>query len=466
MAEKPHSLAIPFRDPTTAFAPFAAEPIAALLDGGVSPEPQGRYAYIAADPYRIVRVEDGLFVDGAREAGDPFTALVRELDRATLDTDPDLPPFQTGAVGFIGYEMGGCLERLPPPRSRGLDFPDMVIALYDTIAAFDMENSRAWVIAADVSPGRPPASVRATEMARRIEAAEPTLIDWRARAPWRAELDRAAHEEMVAQGIEYIHAGDIFQANLTGRLHNVLPEDLSPWMLYRRLRTTSPAPFAAYLACGEGRQILSASPERFLSLRPDGTVETRPIKGTRARGESRGKDIALAQELVASAKDHAENLMIVDLLRNDLSRASLIGSVAVPQLCALETFANVHHLVSVVTSRLKPGHGPFHLLKAAFPGGSVTGAPKIRAMEIIHELEPARRGPYCGTILWAGFDGAMDSSIIIRTMVISDRQIVLQAGGGIVADSSPADEYDEALVKARSLMRCLAPAADEAEAVA
>ena len=291
-------------------------------------------------------------------------------------------------------------------------------------------------------------------------------MDWRARALWRAELDRSEYEAMVAGGLDYIHAGDIFQANLTGRFLSTLPEGLSPWMLYRRLRTSSPAPFAAYLACGAGRQVLSASPERFLSLKPDGTVETRPIKGTRPRGPSRAEDRALARALVASEKDNAENLMIVDLLRNDLSRASLIGSVAVPQLCELETFANVHHLVSVVTSRLKPGHGPFHLIKAAFPGGSVTGAPKIRAMEIIRELEPARRGPYCGTVLWAGFDGAMDSSIVIRTMVVSDRRVVLQAGGGIVADSSPADEYEESLVKARSLMRCLSPATDETEAVA
>ncbi len=466
MADKPFSLEIPYRDPTTAFGSFVGEPVAALLDGAAPHDARSRYAYIAADPYRVVTSDTGLSVDGTPAAGDPFTALIRELDAATMDTDDSLPPFQTGAVGFIGYEMGQVLERLPRPKDNRLDFPDMVVGFYDTIAAFDLQDRRAWIIASDIAPGRPSAKRRAAGMAARIADAEASLIDWRPRASWRAELERDDYEAMVGHGINYIHAGDIFQANLTGRFHSVLPADLSPWMLYRRLRTTSPAPFAAYLACGAGRQILSASPERFISLRPDGTVEARPIKGTRPRGESRTEDLALAQELVDSEKDNAENLMIVDLLRNDLSRASLIGSVAVPQLCALETFANVHHLVSVITSRLKPGLGPFHLIKAAFPGGSVTGAPKIRAMEIINELEVSQRGPYCGSVLWAGFDGAMDSSIIIRTIVISESEIVLQAGGGIVADSSSADEYEEALVKARSLMRCLAPAAAESEAVA
>jgi para-aminobenzoate synthetase component 1 len=217
------------------------------------------------------------------------------------------------------------------------------------------------------------------------------------------------------------------------------------------------APFSAFLDLGGGRAIASASPERFLSLDASGHVETRPIKGTRPRGSNAEEDARLRWELAQSAKDRAENLMIVDLLRNDLSRVSTPGSVRVPSLCEVESFSAVHHLVSSIQADLAPGKGAVDLLMASFPGGSVTGVPKIRAMEIIQELEPARRGPYCGAIAWLGWDGAMDSSIVIRTVAMAGRDIVVQAGGGIVADSDPAAEYEETLVKARPLLTALCP---------
>jgi para-aminobenzoate synthetase component 1 len=236
-----------------------------------------------------------------------------------------------------------------------------------------------------------------------------------------------------------------------------MPRGLDPFMLYRRLRSLSPAPFAAFISASDGTTILSASPERFLSLDPEGLVVTRPIKGTRPRGRTPGEDKALANELSLSEKDQAENLMIVDLMRNDLSRVCRLGSVEVSELATLESFANVHHLVSEVRGTLFPNLGPVDLLRATFPGGSITGAPKIRAMEIINELEPARRGPYCGAIAWIGFDGAMDSSIVIRTLVIKDGQVAAQAGGGIVADSDPAAEYDESMDKVWALLQSLDP---------
>jgi len=217
----------------------------------------------------------------------------------------------------------------------------------------------------------------------------------------------------------------------------------------------NPAPFAAYLNFGE-TVIESASPERFLSLR-NGWVETRPIKGTRPRGSTAEEDERLATELLASEKDNAENVMIVDLLRNDLSRVCRDGSVSVPELCALETYATVFHLVSTVVGEMRPGLGAVDLLRASFPGGSITGAPKIRAMEIIAELEPTQRGPYCGSVGWFGFDGGMDTSIVIRTYAIKDGWVTFQAGGGIVADSDPAAEYEESLAKARALIRALQP---------
>jgi para-aminobenzoate synthetase component 1 len=374
---------------------------------------------------------------------------------------PGLPPFQGGAVGFLGYELGRHLERLPPSPAGGLDVPDMVIGFYDTVAAFDASDKRAWILAADVagpSRGRLPAEIRAATMAARLESApDPGAVDWTATGTWRREIERPDYERAVARVIDYIIDGDIFQANLTQRFIGALPDGLDAYALYRRLRALTPAPYAAFLACGPGCHVASASPELFLRLDPDGGVETRPIKGTRSRGRTPGEDLALAAELRASEKDRAENLMIVDLLRNDLSRVCALGSVRVDDLFALESYANVHHLVSVVRGRLQPGRGAVDLLRAAFPGGSITGAPKIRAMEIITELEPSRRGPYCGAIAWLGFDGAMESSIVIRTVTIKDGMAVAQAGGGIVADSDPAAEYDETITKARPLLTSLDP---------
>ena len=252
---------------------------------------------------------------------------------------------------------------------------------------------------------------------------------------------------------DHIARGDIYQANLTRRLET--PFEGDPWELYRRLRTGDPSLFSAYLDLGAGplsgrpRALLSASPEPFLSVDPDGVVKTDPIKGTRPRGRTRDEDRALARELLGSAKDRAENVMIVDVLRNDLGRVCRPGSVRVPRLCRLERTAAVQHLVSTVTGVLADGHDAFDLLAASFPGGSITGAPKIRAMEILEELEPVRRGPYTGALGWIGPDGAMQTSIIIRTFVADGRRLTLHVGGGITYRSDPAAEWDETVAKAR-----------------
>ncbi|MGF1612091.1 MAG: aminodeoxychorismate synthase component I, partial [Kiloniellales bacterium] len=294
-------------------------------------------------------------------------------------------------------------------------------------------------------------------LAERLGAA-PVLADLpepaAAGAAAAANFTRPAYEAAVQRGIDYIHAGDIFQANLSQRFSARLPAGETPFMLYRRLRALNPAPFAAYLKFGQD-VIASSSPERFLKL-SDGQVESRPIKGTRPRGHDAAEDEALARELLASEKDRAENVMIVDLLRNDLSRVCRDSSVAVPELCVLERYATVYHLVSTIVGELRPGKTAVDLLEASFPGGSITGAPKIRAMEIIAELEPTRRGPYCGSIGYIGFDGDMDSSIVIRTFSIHGDQVSFQVGGGIVADSRPAEEYEETLAKGRALLAALA----------
>jgi para-aminobenzoate synthetase component 1 len=270
---------------------------------------------------------------------------------------------------------------------------------------------------------------------------------------FRSSLSRAAYEAGVERVRGHIARGDLYQANLTRRLETPFAAD--PWALYRRLRTGDPSLFSAYVDLGASqetgrpRALLSASPEPFLSLDAQGRVASDPIKGTRPRGRDRAEDRALACELLASAKDRAENVMIVDVLRNDLGRVCEPGTVRVPRLCRLERTAAVQHLVSTVTGRLRPGRDAFDLLAASFPGGSITGAPKIRAMEILEGLEPVRRGPYTGALGWIGPDGAMQTSILIRTFVADGRRLTLHVGGGITWGSDPAAEWDETVAKAR-----------------
>jgi len=451
-------LEIDYRDPAIAFAPLAHRPHAVLLDSA-DEGPRGRYSYIALDPFTVVTCSSypwRVAVDGKERDGSPFDALAAELKKyAWMPTVP--VPFCGGAVGFFSYELGGILEDLPRPKTTPLRL-DMSVGLYDVIAAFDHVARKAYIISSGFPERGKARDVRAASRAAWLQAeitskSEPAKDV--AKVFWRAESRRSQHEARVAAAIEAIRAGDIYQANITQRFHTPLPRGAEPFALYRGLRARSPAPFAAFLNCGDGLALLSASPERFLACDTAGRVETRPIKGTRPRGKTPAEDEANARELRASAKDIAENLMIVDLLRNDLSKVCEAGSVEAPLLCGLETFASVHHLVSAVTGQLRKDKSALDLLKAAFPGGSVTGAPKIRAMQIIHDLEPSARGPYCGAIAWLGFDGAMDSSIVIRTLVLNGGEAAAQAGGGIVADSVPALEYEETLAKAAPLIATL-----------
>ena len=447
----PYAVEIPFVDPPRAFAAFADDPGVTFFDSADEGGGRGRYAYLCVDPAETVSID---VADIGRSQ--PFERLQHAIRRGRLKTDPDLPPFQTGVAGVLGYELGSALERLPQPKS-GLDFPAMAFGVYDTLAAFDLFSCRAWVVASDLAPGRPSPQRRASALAERLASVPPLPdLDNNAVSSWTWRAPEDDYIAAVARTIDYIRAGDIFQANITARADAVLPNGLDLLTLYRRLRWLSPAPFAAFVTCGDGRTLLSASPERFMQLHPDGRISTRPIKGTRPRGESPQADAALARELSASAKDRAENLMIVDLLRNDISRVALIGSVAVSSLNELETFARVHHLVSEIKGRLRPGNDAVDLIRAAFPGGSVTGAPKIRAMEIIHDLETAARGPYCGSVFWIGMNGAMDSNIVIRSLVVCGDGVSAHAGCGIVADSVPEQEYAEMRTKAEPLLAAVA----------
>ena len=388
-----------------------------------------------------------------------------------METEPGLPPFQGGAAGLFGYDLCHHLERLPRPAHDDLAVPDLAVGFYDWVVSIDHESRRAWLISTGLPETGPRRRLkRAQERLQEVKhllrqdpvaaAAinEPpkvlTARSWPVAGLPRlsSNFDRPRYLDTVRRAIEYIDAGDCFQVNISQRLLHPVVE--SPLNLYQRLRECNPAPFAGYFDMGDF-VIASASPERFLRVTGAGEVQTRPIKGTRPRGSTPDQDEALRDELRASPKDRAENVMIVDLLRNDLGRVCRYGSVRVEEVCRLESFRTVHHLVSEVRGILRPGLGPVDLLRAAFPGGSVPGAPKIRAMEIIAELEPTARGPYCGSLGYIGFDGSMDSNLLIRTFTIGKGWVQFCVGGGIVADSDPQHEYEETWHKAEGMLRAL-----------
>ena len=437
---------IPYTDPLRAFAALRGVGLSVFLDSAAPGPDTGRYAAIAVDPVSVIRTD-------WPTAFAQLTQLWQSLPSLTPQADWPIGP---GLFGSFGYELRRAVEQVPSRHPATDGPPDLLLGLFDTVAVFDVIDRRAAVIACDIDPARGHAGTRAAAMAGRIAAASDLPpLDWAGQGAWTADHSPAEYAAKVACILDYIRAGDIYQANFTQSWVAPRPAGLDGLTLYRRLRARSPSPYAALFEDGMGNAIVSASPERFLRLSPDGAIDTRPIKGTRPRGVTADEDTAYAAALTGSAKDRAENLMIVDLLRNDLGQVAETGSVAVPELNALYSFASVHHLVSTVTAKLKPSLGPLDLIRAAFPGGSVTGTPKIRAMEIIDELEASRRGVYCGAIGWIGLDRALELSIAIRTMTLTPERVVAQAGGGIVADSNPQDEYREALTKAGPMLATL-----------
>ncbi|MCW8943348.1 MAG: aminodeoxychorismate synthase, component I, partial [Sedimenticola sp.] len=366
-----------------------------------------------------------------------------------LKQQSDLP-FCGGAIGWFSYDLAWRIEKLPESLKSREQLPDMVIGLYDWAVVVDHQKQRSWL----VGEGRDPQTRKRWWSLLRLFCAPSKVVKIRTfqiTSPVQTNMDRATYAAAFERIKEYIKEGDCYQVNFAQRFSASAEGD--GWAAYQDLREMNPAPFSAYLKTPYA-EILSSSPERFLKLR-DRQVETKPIKGTRPRGDSPEGDSAMAKELAMSAKDRAENLMIVDLLRNDLGRVCSSGTVKVPELFAVESYATVHHLVSTVTGELKSDQDGVGLLRACFPGGSITGAPKIRAMEIIAELEPDRRGLYCGSIGYISFDGQMDSNITIRTLVYNQGEIRCWAGGGIVHDSEVDAEYQETFDKASALLRLL-----------
>jgi para-aminobenzoate synthetase component 1 len=449
--------------PLEAFERLAALPHVVYFDSALASGKLGRYSFVAADPFE--------WLEAAAGVADPFRRLSDRLDSFQVSSRSDLPPFQGGIAGLFSYELNASLERLPNSRIVDFPIPALAVGLYDVVLAFDHVEKQGWII----SQGFPEkeSTSRRQLAERRLEffreqltkrdaprcSDVSTRLDSDRLAPQFAtglseissNMSAADYQRMIKRAVEYIHAGDVFQVNLAQRL--LCPTHSDAVSLYQKLREKNPAPYAGFLDLGAW-QICSSSPECFLQVR-DRHVETRPIKGTRGRSTSPEADLFVGDELQLSEKDRAENVMIVDLMRNDMSRVCTAKSVHVAELCGVETYAHVKHLVSSVQGTLRENATNLDLLKACFPGGSITGAPKIRAMEIIAELEPTARGAYCGSLAYLGFDGQMDSSILIRTITAGAGWWQMPVGGGIVAQSEPLDEYHETWHKARGLLHAL-----------
>jgi para-aminobenzoate synthetase component I len=449
-------------------------PFPILLDSAER-GPRGRYSFAMADPVLTVRSRSvSTEVRGRGDPlwraakGDPLSVVRQAMGGFATAPLTGLPPFQGGAAGYIAYEWGRTLERIPAAKLDDLQLPDCVLGVYDWVIAWDHEADAAWIISTglgDEDAGARLAQVRnllarsagakAIERpASSVPADRPPRYPVAAFRPLtvRSTLSDDQYRTAVERVRAYILAGDAFQVNISQRFDFSVA--MTPADAYRRLRRDHPASFGALLELDDFA-IASASPERFLRLE-DRRVETRPIKGTRQRGADAESDAELEAELMASEKDRAENVMIVDLLRNDLSRVCRPGSIRVTELCVPERHPTVHHLVSTVVGELDDGVDATDLLRAVFPGGSITGAPKIRAMEIIAELEPVCRGVYCGSIGYLSVTGAMDMSIAIRTAVLRGSRAYVSAGGGVTARSSPSEEYDETIAKVRGLVTALA----------
>lgn len=460
----------PAPDPEKVFRQLSDKPHCLFLDSANRDPELGRYSFVAADPFQ--------FLTAATDSADALRSLAAALQRWASRPLPGLPPFQGGAAGLFSYDLSRGMLRAPHRQIDEFRVPALAIGLYDVVIAFDHQTDRCWIIshglpAADAAARHARARQRIDQMRRWLDRT-PGAPPRRQLATCRAggtipssQLARSfpiaglegltsnfsatGYRRAVQRAIDYIHAGDVFQVNLSQRLLHPAEDDSVA--LYLRSRHLNPATFAAYFDLGPF-QIASASPERLVSLR-DGQAEARPIKGTRQRTRSPEADLFAGDELRQSDKDRAENVMIVDLLRNDLSRVCQPDSVHVADLCRLEVYQYVQHLVSVVRGQLDQRYGPLDLIRATFPGGSISGAPKVRSLEIISELEPTVRGPYCGCLGYIGFDGALDLNILIRTVTAGRGWWQLPVGGAVVAQSVPQQEYEETWHKARGLIKAL-----------
>jgi para-aminobenzoate synthetase component 1 len=453
------------------FEALRRQPYPWLLDSSLPSEKLGRWSFAGSDPYAVLRVRGercelecrravrrGLPVGRRGLRADPL-ALLRALARPRPeDANAWLPPFVGGAVGYFGYELAARFEALPLRAEDDLGLPDAVLLLVDRVLAHDHASGASFALGLgfgdDAASARAAAERAASELALVSEPTGKVEPCARHRSPdaTAPALDEAGYAKAIARALEEIAAGNVYQACLTRRLERRFQGDA--WPLYLALRRFNPAPFACFFELPEAA-IAGSSPERFLAVDAEGRVESRPIKGTRPRGGDPALDAQQRRALLASSKDRAENLMIVDLVRNDLGRVCELGSIEVPELMVVEDYATVFHLVSTVRGRLRPGCDALDALRAAFPPGSMTGAPKLAAIRLLDQLEPVRRGIYSGAIGYLDARGGADLAVVIRSIVLAGERAVLHTGGGIVADSQLEAEWLETLAKARPLLAAL-----------
>jgi para-aminobenzoate synthetase component I len=493
---KPLVREIEYIDPVRLLPALAQERALVFLDSATNKQPfedTNRYSYLGFDPAERIEIQN------SASDSSPLAQAKEKIRQYKMEKAAGIPPFQGGLMGCFGYELLHAMEDIPRPQSlrpplcpslrpplcpplrpplslplhpplrpplyaedpdQPTTFPDLLAGIYDVIVAWDHQEKKAWVVSTgypvqDEAAAENRAKNRLNEVLNKVlecQRSEKPPAEFQA-VSVEKEVSESAYLRWVKQAKEYILSGDIFEVNLSQRFFATLVEKEQVLSLYLQLRKKNPAPFSCFLQF-DSYAIASASPERFLRVNSGG-VETRPIKGTIARLADRELDSENKKKLLASEKDRAENTMIVDLMRNDLSRVCEADSVVVDKLCGLESTESVHHLVSVVSGQLQSGFDAFDLFEAAFPAGSITGAPKIRAMQIIAELEIGPRGPYCGSLGWFGFSGDMDTSIVIRSIVIEGKRICFQAGGAVVLDSDPQGEYKETLLKAKKCKEAL-----------
>ncbi|MBI4297687.1 MAG: anthranilate synthase component I [Chloroflexi bacterium] len=445
--------------PVSAYLKVARGP-SFLLESVEGGERLARYSFIGTEPYRIFHAPPA-----GRPGPDPLKEIERELAQFRLVPVPDLPPFHGGAVGYLAYDVATHFERLPSPESDPLELPQAIFLFTDTLLVFDHLKHKIKIVGhvrldGDVEATYAEAVERIEALAARLKkplkASAPKTIKGSRGGTVTSNISREEYEAKVVKAKGYVFGGDIIQVVPSQRLSR--PTVAQPFDIYRSLRTVNPSPYMYYLDLGDCH-LIGASPELLVRLE-DGLVYNFPLAGTRPRGATPEADEALAQELLTDEKERAEHIMLLDLGRNDVGRVSQPGTVKVEEPLHIVRYSHVMHLESYVIGKIKPELSCFDALRACFPAGTVSGAPKIRAMEIIAELEPDKRGPYAGAVGYFGFGGNMDTAIAIRTIVFKDGVAHVQAGGGVVADSVPALEYQESLNKAQALLR----AVDVAEA--
>jgi anthranilate synthase component I len=450
--------------PVSAFLAYAAkEPYSFLLESVEQGERIGRYTFVGAKPSaRLVAGKKGVVLErGSKRENlgdDPVAAIRKLLQQYKPAQVPDLPPFTAGAVGYVSYDMVRRFEKLPQIAKADLDVPECVLMFFDRLLAFDHVRHQIQIMAAaDVTKETPrQAYDRAVRDIEKIERKLNAAVRVQKRKKQRAlklkqPTSRKQHERAIERAKEYIRAGDIFQVVLSRRVE--FQPDVEPFEIYRALRRVNPSPYMYFLRMGD-MHVLGSSPEMLVRIKGR-KLEYRPIAGTQPRGRDEAEDLALEAKLRADEKEKAEHVMLVDLGRNDVGRVSDYGSVKVRDLMFVERYSHVMHLVSAVEGQLRKDLDALDAFASCFPAGTLSGAPKVRAMEIIEELEPLRRGVYGGAVLYADYAGNLDSCIAIRTLFMKGKKAYLQSGGGIVADSVPATEYEETVNKAGAVLRAV-----------